>query len=165
MKENEKVPFEEIIKQNERRIYYYIHKLNVKDPHQEFYQEGLVAMWNAYNTYQPDKGPLETYFNYMIRNRMIDLLRKKNREQHADEVVLQEEIQKIDLGNHTRKQETPTLIHDQTEIPITDIYFWKQVKNMLTTNQWKWIYYYIIEDMTIKEITIQEGVSAEAVKS
>src|SRR5690625_7386091 len=36
--------FEEIVKQNERRVQYYIHKLNVRDPHQKFYQKGLVAM-------------------------------------------------------------------------------------------------------------------------
>ena len=165
MNKNEIITFEEILKQNERRIYYYIHKLNVKDPYQEFYQEGLVAMWNAYKTYHPDKGSLATYFNYMIRHRMIDLLRKKKREQQTDELIFQEEKQKIDLGNHTRKQDISTLIHDQTDIPITDIYFWKHVKSNLTTNQWKWVYYYIIEDMTIKEITIIEGVSVEAVKS
>ncbi|WP_234402366.1 sigma factor [Oceanobacillus damuensis] len=36
-------------------------------------------MWAAYKKYQPDKGPLATYFNYTIRNRLIDLLRKKSR--------------------------------------------------------------------------------------
>ncbi|WP_343032895.1 sigma factor [Virgibacillus doumboii] len=50
--------------------------MNIQDPHQEYYQEGLVAMWNAYENYQPDNGPLSTYFNYIIRNRVIDLPRK-----------------------------------------------------------------------------------------
>jgi len=76
--ENNDFTFDEILKQNERRIHYYIHKLNIRDPHQEFYQEGLVAMWNAYEKYEPDKGQLSTYFNYSIRNRLIDLIRKEN---------------------------------------------------------------------------------------
>ncbi|MGM8365300.1 sigma-70 family RNA polymerase sigma factor [Virgibacillus sp. W0181] len=160
-----KMDFEEIVKQNERRIYFYIHKLDVKDPHKEFYQEGLVAMWNAYETYRPDKGPLATYFNYTIRNRMIDLLRKKKREQDAKEAVVKEESQKIDLGNRTRKRETTALIHDQTDIPVTDTHFWQQVKNRLTKNQWKWVYYFIVENIPIKDIAEQEGVSVEAVKS
>lgn len=162
---NKKSTFEEVLKQNERRIYYYIHKLNVKDPHQEFYQEGLVAMWNAYKTYEPDKGSLATYFNYMIRNRLIDLLRKKKREKYAYEIIFREELQKIDLGNYTRNKGTSSIIYDQPEIPTTDKYFWQHVKSNLTTNQWKWVYYYIIKDMTIKEITLIEGVSREAVKS
>ncbi|MGJ9459627.1 hypothetical protein [Oceanobacillus sp. CF4.6] len=46
--EKDKVTFEEFFKQNERRIHYHINKLQLRDPHQEFYQNGLVAMWNAY---------------------------------------------------------------------------------------------------------------------
>ncbi|WP_255695068.1 hypothetical protein [Virgibacillus salidurans] len=38
------VTLEDIFKQNEKRIHYHIHKLNIRDPHQEFYTEGLVAM-------------------------------------------------------------------------------------------------------------------------
>src|SRR5699024_11256212 len=47
----------------------------------EFYQKGLVAMWRAYETYQPDKGVLSTYFNYSIRHRLIDLIQKKRSEE------------------------------------------------------------------------------------
>lgn len=49
--EKGKITFEDIFKQNERRIHYHIHRLNIRDSQQEFYQEGLVAMWNAYETY------------------------------------------------------------------------------------------------------------------
>jgi len=67
--------FEEIVKQNERRVQYYMHNLNVHDPHQKFYRKGLVAMWNAHEKHEPDNGPLATYFNYTIKNRLIDLTR------------------------------------------------------------------------------------------
>ncbi|WP_115771586.1 sigma factor [Oceanobacillus arenosus] len=59
--------FEDFFQQNERRIHYYLHKLNIRDPHQEFFQERMIAMWNAYENYEPDKGPLSTYFNFTIR--------------------------------------------------------------------------------------------------
>ncbi|WP_234028515.1 hypothetical protein [Lentibacillus sp. Marseille-P4043] len=39
--------FEEIFEQNKRRIHYHIHKLNIRDPHREYFQEGLCALWNA----------------------------------------------------------------------------------------------------------------------
>src|SRR5699024_1956722 len=67
--------FEEIVKQNERRVHYYIHKLNVRDPHQKFYRKELVSMWNAYEKHELDNGPLATYFNYTIKNHLIDLNR------------------------------------------------------------------------------------------
>src|SRR5699024_239813 len=64
--------------------HYYIHRLRVNDTHQEFFQEGLVAMWHAYEKYQPDKRALSTYFNYTIRHWLIDLLQKKAKEQRGD---------------------------------------------------------------------------------
>ncbi|WP_373893778.1 sigma factor [Virgibacillus sp. CBA3643] len=49
----------------------------IKPNQKEFYQKGLCSMWQAYQTYQLDKGSIGTYFNYMVRNRIIDLMRKK----------------------------------------------------------------------------------------
>lgn len=63
--------FEEIYEQNKRRIHYQIHRLNIQSPYEEFFQEGLCAMWHAYEKYNPDKGPMSTYFNYTIRNRLV----------------------------------------------------------------------------------------------
>lgn len=41
---------------------------------------------------------------------------------------------------------------------------WQHVRNSLTKKQWKWIQYYILEGMTMKEIALKEDVSVEAVK-
>ncbi|WP_407939235.1 sigma factor [Oceanobacillus salinisoli] len=38
----------------------------------------MYAMWTAYQKYEPDKGTLTTYFNYTIRNRLIDLIVRKS---------------------------------------------------------------------------------------
>ncbi|WP_029270227.1 sigma-70 family RNA polymerase sigma factor [Virgibacillus alimentarius] len=155
--------FEEIMKQNERRVHYHIHRLNVRDPHKEFYQEGLVAMWNAYEKYEPDKGPLATYFNYSIRNRMIDLMRKKARALRNDEVFIEEEKKKMDNGNRSCKDRLPLL--DFSDIPVDDRSVWKHVRERLTDNQWKWVASFIILELPLKEIARREGVTVEAVKS
>ncbi|MBP1970757.1 RNA polymerase sigma factor (sigma-70 family) [Virgibacillus natechei] len=161
------VTFEEIFKQNERRIHYYIHRLNIRDPHQEFYTEGLVAMWNAYEKYQPDKGPMATYFNYTIRNRMIDLMRKENKQQENLELYKQEQKTRMDDGNHYRSGGAtyPVMKVAESESTLYDLEFWKEVRTGLSDNQWKWVTYFVIEDMSVKEIAEQEGVSVEAVKS
>ncbi|MBY7144577.1 hypothetical protein KFZ56_16270 [Virgibacillus sp. NKC19-3] len=80
---NEKMTFEEIYKQNERRVYYQIHKMNIIDPQQEFYPHGLVAMWNPYEKYQPDNGLLATYFNYTIQSHIINQYLKQTREKES----------------------------------------------------------------------------------
>lgn len=155
--------FEEIFKQNENRIHYHIHKLQIRDPHNEFYVEGLYAMWLAYKRYQPDKGPLATYFNFMIRNRMIDLIRNKTKEQRDMDAYLQKEsIEKQD-GNHSSTSSVPLITPE--DIEIVDEAMWNEVKEQLSPKQWKWIDYYIIQGLSQREIAEIEGVSIEAVKS
>ncbi|SFD87923.1 RNA polymerase sigma factor, sigma-70 family [Lentibacillus persicus] len=161
------VTFEEIFKQNERRIHYHIHKLNIRDPHQEFYSEGLVAMWNAYEKYQPDKGPMATYFNFIIRNRMIDMIRKRQKEQETVTKYKAEHKTVAEDGNYYRYNDRAALVLNVAESASTleNEAFWQDVRSQLSENQWKWVRFFIIEDMSVKDIAAQEGVSAEAVKS
>lgn len=157
--------FEEFLEKNERRIYYQIHKMHINDTHQEFYQEGLWAMWEAYRTYKQEKGSISTYFNAIIRNRMIDLLRKKAREQDYDDLFKREERAKTESGNLTRRNSLLYNIPEKNDLLIDDPFVWNQLKNVLTHKQWIWVYCYIILDMPIKEIAKQEGVTCDAVKS
>jgi len=78
MEKKTNLSFEEIMEQDERRVHIVIYKLNIEDPYGEFYQEGLVAIGDAYETHQPDLGALSTYINYTIRQRLIYLLRVKD---------------------------------------------------------------------------------------
>lgn len=157
--------FEMICKQNERRIHFHIHKLNIRDPHQDFYQEGLFALWNAYENYQPDKGTMSTYFNYIIRNRLIDMVRKETRVQENNEQVISEHKIQLDDGNHLRGTENAYPIQGKSDITIKDNEMWQHMKAHLTQNQWKWVHFHIIIGMTLKEISIQENTTSEAVKS
>ncbi len=132
--------FEEVFKQNERRIHYHIHRLGIRDPHQDFYSERLVALWTAHQKYNPNKGPLGTYFNYNIRNRLVDMLRKDIREQEKKDSIVKTEKQRIsdatmELKNRTEK--TPGSELEEREL-------WQDVKSELTAKQWDWVYYYII---------------------
>lgn len=157
--------FEEIVKQNERRIYYQIHKLNIRDPHQEFYQEGLVAMWNAYETYRADKGPMATYFNYTIRNRLIDLIRSKAREQEKLNVYREYQQLNETSGNFYRAGSLKKRVQSQEPMLVDFEDLIKEAQQLLSTNQLKWLYCFLIQDMSIKSISKREGVSIDAVKS
>ena len=155
--------FEEIFKQNERRIHYQIHKLGIRDPHREFYSEGLYALWHAYQKYEPDKGPLATYFNFMIRNRLIDKVRKNSRITHNHDIVIQEEKLELNQGNHVGTTKLPVV--DPKGIDVVDEPFWQEVKSLLTEKQWTWVKYTIFKQLTTKEIAALEKVTESAVKS
>ncbi len=154
---------EEIFEQNEKRIHYHMLKLGINDPHREFYVEGLYAMWMAYKKYDPDKGPLATYFNYTIRNRLIDIIRAKAREDNNQQKINKHELCKADNGNSCGTLKLPII--DPAGITIEENTFWQSVKSKLSENQWKWVQFFIIEGMSIQEIAQQEGVSTDAVKS
>src|SRR5699024_296765 len=148
MEEKTKLTLEEIAKQNERRVHYHIHRLSLRDPHEENFQEALVSTWNAYEKHEPDKGPLATYFNYTTRNRLIDLIRKKAREQQNDELFIQAGKQELDNGNRSCKNNLP--IPDFSEIKVWEANICEQVQETLQENRWKWVYRYIILDMPVK---------------
>ncbi|WP_164669387.1 sigma-70 family RNA polymerase sigma factor [Virgibacillus doumboii] len=160
-----RISFEELVEQNKRRIHYQMHKMNIGDPHGYFFQEGLIALWKANESYHPDKGPLATYFNYTIRNRLIDSFRKEISYKNKQKKAFQEQLTDITDGNHRCQQEKTELPVSETDLPLTDPILWKTLKSQLTENQWKWLYNYIILDMSYKEITLKEKTTVEAVKS
>lgn len=147
MTENKYFTFEKIFKQNENRIHYQMQRLGISDPNGEFFSEGIVAMWTAYKKYEPERGPMSTYFNYMIRYRLLDLIRKKVQEKEKEHALFTEEITSSPL---------PEMVDEKQ---------WEAVFSGLTRNQRKWVYYFITREMTLREIAEREGVSVEAVKS
>jgi RNA polymerase sigma factor (sigma-70 family) len=161
-KEN-KFTFEEIFKQNENRIYYQIHKLGIRDPHQEFYMEGMYALWQAYKKYQPDKGPMTTYFNYIIRNRLIDMLRKEGREREKEEIVRQATALCHGTGNRNVRTDVP-LVDGRVRSEVNDDSLLEEIASILTEKQMKYIIGFVVKGMTIREIAEQEGVTEDAVK-
>ncbi|WP_269410331.1 RNA polymerase sigma factor [Lentibacillus daqui] len=163
MKQNVREPFEEVFKIHERQIYYLIRKLNIDDSHQEFYQEGLYAMWEAVQTFQPGKSQLSTHLHNTIRNRLVDLMRIKKRRQRHDSIYCKAEMQKLGSGNHYRDTDIP--IQEELAVTIHETDLWEELKPLLTTNQRKWVKYYIFMDMSNREIAEQEHVSIDAVKS
>ncbi|WP_077358704.1 sigma-70 family RNA polymerase sigma factor [Virgibacillus halodenitrificans] len=154
---NKPFTFEQIYQQNKRRIHYQIHRLNIHDPHQDFFQIGLTAMWHAYEKYDPDRGPMATYFNYTIRHRLLDELRKQKQEQDRQ--------QPLSIPSLHQDPHTPCPTSTLTDLLLDNHQLCKKLKSHLTEKQWKWLKYAILEDMTYKDIAIQENTTTEAVKS
>lgn len=156
--------FEMFLQANERRIHYQIHRLGVSGEwYAEFYAEGLVALWRAYREHDAQKGELGTFVNYRIRFRLIDLMRKKLREREVDELVVSAKREEEHDGNLHRASGLQVL--DVRGVELVDDTFWQVVRGRLSEKQWKWVYYFIICDLSVKEIMELEGVSADAVKS
>lgn len=148
----------------EQRIYYHIHRLRIPYAfHEEFYAEGMIALWQAYESYDSARGELDTHLNAALNFHFIDLIRKNKRTSDAQISVREQLITKEETGN--RMTRTNQLLVDQTGIEVDDQVFWKEIKSLLSKRQWTWVYYYVIHEYSLKDIAKCENVSVEAVKS
>jgi len=146
--------FEEIFHQNQRRIHYHIHQLKIQDPHQEFYQIGLTSLCEAYTKYQPSKGPMSTYFNCIIRNRLIDHIRQQNRNRFLVEDYLSS-IQQNYLNEH----------HSLPDYDLSEINpLYLKLKSFLSDNQWNWLFHCVLHDLSQKELAELKHTTVDAVK-
>ncbi|HLR69978.1 MAG TPA: sigma-70 family RNA polymerase sigma factor [Pseudogracilibacillus sp.] len=155
--------FELFFRQHENRIHFQIHRLGVSVRwYDDFYSEGIVALWDAYREFDEARGNLGTFINYKIRFRLIDLLRKKLRRQEVMEEAVEEARVSLETGNRHRSSGMPLI--DSSGIYLEDDTFWRKVRKCLTERQWLWVQYFIIADLSVQEIMELEGVSADAVK-
>lgn len=158
-----KQDFDSFFRANERRIYFQMRRLGISgDLYEEFYSEGVLALWKGYKQYDSKRGNFGTFLNYQIRYRLIDLIRKRVRDQERVDEAIQEKTTQIDPGNRHRATGLP--IANRCGIVLENEAFWEEVRSELTNNQWKWVHYFIIADLTIKEIMENVDVSADAVK-
>lgn len=143
-------PFEEVLEQYDNMIHYHINKLHIKDSEGEFYQEGCIALWEAYRTFDPDRGSFRQLANYKIHHRFIDLIRKNSKSA---------EKEKNYIEDHSTLECNST--YDQPE----DYYLWKRLQEELTEKQWKWVNSFIIEDLSYAAIAKKEDTTVDAVKN
>src|SRR5699024_10416376 len=113
-----------------RRIHYQIHRLGInREWYEEFYTEGILALWNAYKEYDETKAKIGTFLNYRIRYRLLDLLRKKLREQELTEEMKHEESIRLDDGNRHRGTGMPVM--NVRGIVLENHTFWESVRSHL----------------------------------
>lgn len=131
-------------------IHKIIHSLHLYKNHDEFYQEGLIALWEASERFNPDKGSFANYAYTYIKGRMLSELTEarkfEERTVFPDELFWEtvEDLQPL----------CPAILDQLGDC-------WQK----LTANQQKWLYYTAAYDLSIREIAERENVSLSAVKN
>src|SRR5699024_9571148 len=88
--------------------------------------------------------------------------RKKKREEENEEAFMQHSNTEMTNGARHRHSNTPLV--EIPDIPVSDAALWHNIRQRLTTNQWKWVYYFIIADLSIKEIMEVWKITVDDVK-
>lgn len=142
--------FDQLVKQYENMIYKIMHSLNIYKNQEEFYQIGLIALWEANERFDPEKGAFTSFAYAYIRGRLMTELTKNNK--HEERSMYP-------------KDEFWDIIED----PLIEQPFEKKFLltycEALTENQTKWVLYTCIDDLSVAEIAKKEGVSVSAVKA
>ncbi|SFL34102.1 RNA polymerase sigma factor, sigma-70 family [Gracilibacillus orientalis] len=142
--------FEDVLKDSEKMIYHIMHKYQIRDVEGEFYQEGLIALWHAFQNYDPSKSKFSTYAYYCITRRFINKIRKENRERDQFQNWL-DQVTIEDL-----------LIEDELHI---DTKLLLDIQSQLSDKQWHWFFKFVLKDQSVRTIAKEEGVTENAVKN
>lgn len=141
--------FHDIQQQFEPMIHKIIHSLHIFKDQEEFYQTGLIALWEASQKFNPDKGAFAAFAYSYIKGRILTELSQKTK-LHDQQTHPQEEFWE--------------LVEDEwSETPLSREILQVYCEG-LTDGQAKWVTYTFIDMLTVREIAEKEKVSVGAVK-
>lgn len=149
LKDSQMESFDQLSKQYKPMIHRIIHSLGIYKNADEFYQIGLIALWDASVCFDPKKGDFTNYAYSYIKGRILNELSKNSK--------LEERTV------HPKGEYWETVVDPHFAWP-----FEKEVLlsfcDGLTEKETKWVlntFYYCI---SVQEIASKEGVSISAVK-
>lgn len=139
--------FNEIIKQYEPMIHKIIRTLGIYKNQKEFFQTGLIALWQAAERYDQERGTFSSFAYSYIKGHLLTEMTRRNK--HDEHYVCVDD-------------ESWELFPDLTcQLPFE----WEDLNcEGLTDKEKKWLMYTVIHGLTIKEIATLENVSLSAVK-
>lgn len=96
--------FDQLVEQFTPMIHSIIRNLNIYKNHQDFYQIGLIYLWQAYKNYDPNKGKFSTYAYLSIRRGIVHELQTMMRKEQFEQYVEDDFWNTIiDVPNMTRE--------------------------------------------------------------
>lgn len=139
--------FNVIAQQYEPMIHKIIQTLGIYKNRKEFFQTGLIALWQAAERYDQERGAFSSFAYSYIKGHLQTEMTKRN---------------KYNERNVSVDEESWALIPDlSAKLPFE----WEELDcDGLTEKEKKWLMYTVIHGLTVKEIATIENVSLSAVK-
>jgi len=142
--------FNEVVEQYTPLIYHIIKKLNIYKQTDEYFQTGLIGLWEAYLKFDPNKGKFLSYAYKTIFGKMLYQMKKEN------QGIEHEVVKPVEFW--------AGIIDDQDHMMIEMILPTKFIP-LLTPKQVAWLVEYIYKGKTIMEIAKEYQVPPSTVKS
>nr|WP_310795881.1 sigma-70 family RNA polymerase sigma factor [Heyndrickxia oleronia] len=130
-------------------IYQIIHSLHIYKNHDEFYQIGQIALWEASKQFDETKGAFLSYAYATIKGRILTEITKQKRQEERN-IYPKEEFWEIQASPLSRKP-----------LELADLLFYCKG---LSPKQQKWVIGTFYYGKSLSEIAKEEKVSESAVK-
>jgi len=140
--------FEQLAAEHSNMIHSIIHSLHIYKNQEDFYQIGLIALWDAGKNFDAKKGKFSTYAYSFIKGRILCALKKEK--QHDDLCYCPSEEYWNLLQCETDLLEKETLLS----------YF-----RHLTDREQKWVIQRFYEGLSNREIADMEHMKLATVRS
>ncbi|GLB60302.1 sigma-70 family RNA polymerase sigma factor [Cytobacillus sp. NCCP-133] len=141
--------FEQTAAQYEPMIHQIIRSLNIYKNKEEFFQLGLIKLWECWNQFDPEKGNFLTYAYTNVRLRIMGELNKSKR--HEDRNVVPDE-------EYWHSAECSSL-----DRPLEEKIILSYCEG-LSKNQTIWVVSTFLYDLTTNQMAEKYGVTNSAVK-
>lgn len=141
--------FDQLAEQYKLMIYKIIHSLHLYKNVEEFFQIGLIGLWEASKSFDCAKGDFTSYAYPFIKGRLLSELANATK-----------------LAEHTvfPKEEYWETAQEYCNDYPCEFQVLLSYCEGLTKNQTKWVLYTFVDDLSVNEIAIKEQVSVSAVK-
>ncbi|MFZ3588991.1 sigma-70 family RNA polymerase sigma factor [Bacillus sp. DJP31] len=143
--------FQRIYEEEEWLIHYAINQLHLYKNQDEYYQEGLIGLWEAYVRFDESHGAsFRTFAFQTIRGKLLTYLRKSKRIEDSQATLTEV------LIDTTEDQQLTLPLEQETILDYCE---------GLTKEQRRWVILHFIECKGQNQIAKQLGVSKDTVKS
>jgi RNA polymerase sigma factor (sigma-70 family) len=142
--------FDALVVQYQPMIQKIIRSLHIYKNQREFYQTGLIALWEAARSFDVRKGSFSNYAYTSIKGKMLSEMTQINHYKEKNTLPKEEEFWEDVEG-----QESPIFLEKETIQTYCD---------GLTEKEAQWVMESFINQLSIREIAEREKVTVSAVK-
>ncbi|MGM0903627.1 MAG: sigma-70 family RNA polymerase sigma factor [Bacillota bacterium] len=144
--------FEQVQEQYTPMIHCIIRKLSIYTNKDEFFQIGLIALWEAHRRFNPEKGLFSNYAYTYIKGSMMQELTKRKKDEERTFYADGEFFEVFEDSNEKLPDEECILLNICRQYQLTE-------------NQTKWVLYHVYKGLKNTQIAAIENVSVSAVKA
>ncbi|PAE11502.1 RNA polymerase subunit sigma-24 [Niallia circulans] len=140
--------YEQLVEEFTPMIHHMIKKLLIYKDKQEFFQIGLISIWETMSQFKEEKGKYSNYLYRHMQGRFLDELKRRTREAEWNDYPSEE---------FWALMESPILYREEED-------YIKGLCKELSEGETTWVIATFVHQLTVKEIAQKERVSPSAVK-